>query len=441
MTLKAPKIHSANIPALLPARRWMLGNGLPVVAITGVEVPVLRVEMIWDAGRPFEPQKLLAGFTDDLMTEGAAGRSAADLEAFFEQFGTGLQQPNLMDTANLSLSTIHRHAPEVLPVMADVIARPDFSDASFAREIKRRKQRLRENLADNDTLAYRMITEAVFGAESPYGYNSRAADYDALTPEAVRAYHRSHRHAGNGTLFVIGQLNAEIENLLEATFGQLPSGPKATPLTTENAPQEPGIFQFIKPRAQQTMIRIGRAGLDIKDPDYPALVVLDTVLGGYFGSRLMRNIREEKGYTYGIESDLETFRFGGSFGVSADVANENLAAVRTEINVEIDKLRQEAMPQAELDMVRAYLLGSIAMELDGRFGHGWRHRSALIKDYEPEGFLRRLDAAVRETTPQQLLDLAQRHLRPEANQEVIVGGAGAVEGAKIIRRPEEELRP
>lgn len=396
--------------------------------------------MIWDAGRPFEPQRLLAGFTDDLSVEGAGKRTAAELEAYFEQFGTGLQQPNVMDTANLSLSTIHRHAAEVLPVMAEVAAEPAFTEASFKRELRRRKQRLRENLSDNDTLAYRMITEAIFGNESPYGYNSQLRDYNNLTPEAVRNYHATHRHAGNATLFVVGQLNDDIERLLDETFGQLPAGPKATPLLTAAPAYPPEIFQLVKPRAQQTMIRIGRPGIDIKDPDYPALVVLDTILGGFFGSRLMRNIREEKGYTYGIDSELETFRYGGSFGISADVANENLENVRAEIRSEIDKLRQEAVPQAELDMVRAYLLGSIATELDGHFGHGWRHRSAIIKGYEPAGFLQRLNEAVREITPTELLDLAQRHLRPEEHQEVIVGGAGPVAGARLVTNVKKGLR-
>lgn len=396
--------------------------------------------MIWDAGRPFETQRLLAGFTDDLLTEGAAGKSAAELEAFFEQYGTSLEQPNLMDTANLSLSTIHRHASEVLPVMADVIARPDFSDASFAREIRRRKQRLRENLSDSDTVAYRMITEAVFGAQSPYGYNSTQADYDALTPHTVRDYYRSHRHAGNATLLVIGQLTDSIERLLDETFGRLPTAPAAAPFVPQSPPFPAATYQFRKPRAQQTMIRIGRSGIDIKAPDYPALVVLDTVLGGYFGSRLMRNIREEKGFTYGIESDLETFRFGGSLGISADVANENLAAVRTEIGREIDELRQKAIPPAELAMVRAYLLGSIAVELDGHFGHGWRYRSAIVKDYEPTEFLRRLAETVRHITPGELLDLAQQQLRPDEHQEVIVGGAVRVEGAVVVTRPEQPLR-
>ena len=280
----------------------------------------------------------------------------------------------------------------------------------------------------------------MFGAGSPYGYNSRLEDYDRLTLEAVRTYHRSHKHAGNATLLVIGQLSKDMAKLLENTFGQLPAGPRQTAAAVPSLPEDPATHQLVKPRAQQTMIRIGRGGVDIRHPDYPGLVVLDTVLGGYFGSRLMRNIREEKGYTYGIDSDMETYRFGGSFGISADVANENLGAVRREISREIDQLRQQAVPVAELDMVRAYLLGSIATELDGHFGHGWRYRSAIIKAYEPAGFLERLDETIREITPAELLDLAQRHLRPEEHHEVIVGGAGLVDGARLVRRAGEPLR-
>jgi predicted Zn-dependent peptidase len=398
----------------------------------GVEAPVLRVEMIWDAGRPYEQKKLQAGATADMLVEGTRCRSAGDLEAYFEQFGTGLTQPDLMDTANLALSTIIRHADEVLPVMAEVIAEPAFDDASFRRFMKRRKQRLREGMSDNDTLAFRLITESVFGSDHPYGYNGYKENYNALTVEDVRAFHRSHFHAGNATLYVAGHISAQVEAILERSFGQLPSGPRATPPTLPNTPNQPEILQVLRPRAQQTMIRRGRRGIHIGAEDYGGLVVLETIFGGYFSSRLMKNIREEKGYTYGIDSELDTFRHDGSFGVSADVANENLAAVRREIDIEIDKLLQEPVPTAELDMVRAYLAGSIAMELDGPFGHGFRHRSALIKDYDPEHLLRNLDEAVRGISPVELQDLAQQYLSKGEDFEVILGGAGQVEGAREI---------
>jgi predicted Zn-dependent peptidase len=399
----------------------------------------MRVEMIWDAGRPFEHKKLQAGATADMLVEGTRQRSAGDLEAYFEQFGTALVQPDLMDTANLALSTIIRHADEVLPVMAEVIAEPAFDEANFRKFMKRRKQRLREGMSDNDTLAFRLITEAVFGPDNPYGYNGYKENYDRLTADDIRSFHKSHFHAGNATLYVAGHITSKVEEMLERSFGQLPTGERAKSPTLPATPDQTQILQVSRPRAQQTMIRRGRRGIQIGSADYGGLIVLETIFGGYFSSRLMKNIREEKGYTYGIDSELDTYRHDGSFSVSADVANENLAAVRREIDIEIDKLLQHPVPKAELDMVRAYLAGSISMELDGPFGHGFRHRSALIKGYEPESLLRNLDEAVRGISPAEIQDLAQKYLSKGDDFEVILGGADVVEGAQQISALDRSL--
>ncbi|MBC6994575.1 pitrilysin family protein [Neolewinella lacunae] len=423
----------------MPARRWQLSNGLPVVAVTGVEQPVLKVELIVDAGRPFEPRKLISALTDDLLTEGTRHRSAAEVEAFFEHFGTSLRQPDLMDTNNLSLSTIHRRAAEVLPVMAEVAISPSFSVEGFERMLRRRKQNLRENLADNDTLAYRLITEAIFGSHHPYGYNSYLDSFEGIGPEDLVAFHRQTYHAGNATLFVAGNVTPAIEKLLDETFGQMPSGGSVPAPTLLAKPTQPRLLQLSRPRAQQSMIRRGRSGIQITNPDYPGLVVLDTVFGGYFGSRLMRNIREEKGFTYGIESDLEVYRFDGTFGVSADVANESLVEVRREIDLEVEKLLQDPVPAPELDMVRAYLSGNIAMGLDGVLGHAYRYRAALIKDYDANDYLQRLEDTVLHITPAELQDLAQRYLCPGQDSEVIVGGAPPVDGVEMVLDVERPL--
>ena len=401
----------------------------------GLPTAVLRVEMIWDAGRPYEPKPLVGALTDELLLEGTRHRPTAALDAYFEQFGTHPDQADLMDTANLGLSTIVRHAGNTLPVLAEIIAEPALAEDRFRRIIRRRRQRLRENLADNDTLAYRLISEFTYGAEHPYGYNSTGELYAALTVEDVRAYHASHYHAGNGTLLVIGQVDATVERLLDDTFGQLPTGPRAPRPTLPDAPTDPGIFQLRKPRAGQTMIRRSRPGVDIHHPDYPALAVLETVYGGYFGSRLMRNIREDKGLTYGIDSDLETYRFAGALTVAADVANENLELVRGEIATEARKLRQDLIPAPELDMVRAYLTGSIAMQLDGRFGHAYRWRAGLIKDYEPRDYLLRLNEAILDVSAARLRELAEEYLDPAREWELILGGADVIDEATEIQPP------
>ena len=401
----------------------MLSNGLRVVAIHVTQAPILSVELIWRAGRPYEAQPLLAAATNALLTEGTASYSATALETLFEQYGTALQTPEDYDTANLSLATITKHADRLLPVMAEVVAAPTFPAKELKRYIKRSKQQLREDLQDPDTLAYRLLSEAAFGRDNPYGYGGTKEEYEALTLEGIRQHYTRYYGAANATLRVVGQLSKEVEDLLEATFGQLPAGVRAADPVYQVSGAQPEVLQLHRPRAQQTMIRRGRRGFKITDPDYPGLCVLETILGGYYGSRLMRNIREEKGYTYGIDSDLDTYRFDGTFGIAADVANENVAEVRQEILTEMDKLRQDLVPARELDMVRAYLIGGLVMDLDGPLAVSGRYRSAIIKAYDPVGHLRRLDETIRGISAGEVRELAQRYLRPELDWEVVVGGA------------------
>ncbi len=394
------------------------------MAVHVEQAPILITEMIWRAGRPFEGQRLVAGATNALLTEGSGSYTAADLEQLFEQYGTSLETPDDNDVACLSLATIVKHADRLLPVMAEVTATPTFSPRALKRYLKRSKQQLREDLEDPDTLAYRMLSEATFGLDNPYGYGGDKADFDALTVAALRAHYDRCYGAANATLRVVGQLSPGVEQLLDKTFGQLPAGSRAADPSYAVGEQPPGLLQVHRPRAQQTMIRRGRRGFRITDPDYAGLCVLETILGGYYGSRLMRNIREEKGYTYGIDSDLDTYRFDGTFGISADVANENVVEVRREILREMEKLRQDLVPPQELDMVRAYLLGGLVMDLDGPLAVSSRYRSAIIKEYDAVGHLARLDETIRTITAEEIRELAQRYLRPELDWEVIVGGAG-----------------
>lgn len=419
---RPPHIKVPKVPALPPAREWTFSNGLRVVAVEVTQAPILAVEMIWRAGRPYEAQKLVAEATNALMVEGNKQYTATQLESLFEQYGTALQTPEDSDTSNLSVATLVKHSDRLLPVMAELIAAPAFSPKEFKRYVKRSRQQLREDLEDPDTLAYRMLSAAAFGPNNPYGYGDTKADYDMLTLESVKLHYANFYGAGNATLRVTGMITPEVERLLEATFGQLPAGPPvAIPPYTVSTGQ-PGLLQVQRPRAQQTMIRRGRRGFLITDEDYPGLCVLETILGGYYGSRLMRNIREEKGFTYGIDSDLDTFRFDGTFGIAADVANENVAEVRQEILTEMDKLRQNLVPAAELDMVRAYLIGGLVQDLDGPLAVSGRHRSAIIKAYDAASHLLRLDGTIRGISAGEVRELAQKHLRPELDHEVIVGG-------------------
>ncbi|MEL6358115.1 MAG: pitrilysin family protein, partial [Bacteroidota bacterium] len=327
-----PTVQLPRLLKLPIARRWTLTNGLQIVAIDGAKSPILRLELIFAAGRPYEVERLVARATNQLLAEGTKQRTAAELEEFFEFYGTSLRTPNLFDTGNLVVYTILPHLSEVLPVFAEVASQPAFTERDFDIYRKRSRQDLREDLTDPDTIAYRWFTELVFGKNHPYGYNGYPADYLQLSLADVALHHNRAYVANNATLLVAGKVTKEVEKLLEQHLGQLPPGQKLNPEKFVEQDLPAGTWQISRPKAQQTLVRRGRQLFKRDHPDFAGLEVLNTILGGYFGSRLMKNIREEKGYTYGIDSSVDFMRFGGYMTISADVANDNVAAVRTEID-------------------------------------------------------------------------------------------------------------
>ncbi|MEM9836990.1 MAG: pitrilysin family protein [Bacteroidota bacterium] len=426
-----PTVHLPAVTSLPPARHWTLSNGLRVIAVGGATQPIIGLNVVFNAGRPYERQRLVARATNQLIAEGTRRRNGAALEEYFEFYGTSLRTPNLFDVGSLEVYTIHDHLAKVLPVFAEVMIEPAFSEKEFVTFVKRSRQGLREDLTDPDTIAYRYFTEFIFGEQHPYGYNGSLQDYSALRLADVKAHYARTYGAQNATLIVSGQLNQNVENLIERYLGQLPLGALQVPESLVEQTARPGVWQLHRPKAQQTLIRRGQALFTRNHPDYPGMSVLNTIFGGYFGSRLMRNIREDKGYTYGIESGIDFMRFGGFLTISADVANENLTNVRREINREIEKLRTDLIPETELGLVRSYLLGSLLGEIDGPLNVAQRYQLSEIEAVSPDHFAKLLDT-IRHISSQELRELAQKYLRLSGDWEVIVGGAKQLDEARSI---------
>lgn len=411
---------------------WTLRNGLQVVGIPGAKTPILRIELIFDAGRPFEQQRLVARAANQLIAEGTQSMSASELENFFEFYGTSLRTPSLFDTGNLIVFTILPHLEKLLPVLAEVIAAPAFTEADFLLFVKRARQSLREDLSDPDTIAYRYFTEFVFGKDHPYGYNATLEDYNQLALEDVKNHHQRTYGAANAKLLVAGQINRQVEELLDRYLGQIPTGQAQAPEQWAPQLQAPTTYQLYRPKAQQTLIRQGRQLFQRDHPDYAGMSVLNTILGGFFGSRLMRNIREDKGYTYGIDSSIDFMRHGGYLTIAADVANENLAKVRKEIRLEIEKLQQDLVPTAELELVRAYLLGNLLMEVDGPMNIAERYQTVLIENSQTNHFDQLIDE-VSSISAESIRQLAQTYLGTNGDWEVIVGGAAPLKKVAQIK--------
>ncbi len=411
----------SKLEAPLPAAH-QLDNGVALYEIHGGTQEVIKLEIVFDAGRPFEHKPLAARATARLLSEGTRHHSARQIAEQLDFYGGSLQNPINLDTSNIVLYCLSKHLDQLLPLVAEMICEPTFPAQELHSFVKRNKQRLQIDLAKNDVLAYRQITEQFFGSSHPYGYNSVPATYEALTEEDLFTHFKSNYHNRTCQLFLSGKTRPQhIKRINELIGQQLAQG-------EAGAPHLPAIAQkaqhtlTARPDSVQTAIRIGRRLFSRRHEDYHGMYVLNTVLGGYFGSRLMTNIRERKGYTYNIFSTLESMRYDGCFYVGTEVSNEFVADSLRQIYHELEVLAEDLIPRAELEMVRSYLLGNLLTLLDGPFNAVDITKAIATEGLQQDHFERLVDC-IRHISAEELRELAGRYLRPNEMWQVVVGAA------------------
>ncbi|GAB4251606.1 MAG: pitrilysin family protein [Saprospiraceae bacterium] len=415
----APPIHKVEELKLRHPQLYHLSNGIPVYDINMGSLPVVKIEIVFFAGRPFEKKQLAARTTASLLREGSANYSSAEIANAFDFYGGSLSIPVSMDTSNVLIYSLTRHLDKLLPIVADVLTRPSFPQKELDLYVARAKKRLQLDLSKNDVIAYRTITEKIFGEDHPYGYNSLPETYEALSREDLISHFEENYTAGNCMVFVSGDTGELLRNKLEQYLGRIPRGPQSEAfLPSVNA--VPEKFKIERPGTVQSAIRIGRQLFNRKHPDYNGMYVLNTILGGYFGSRLMENIREDKGYTYNIYSTHDAFFYDGYFYVGTDVGKEFLEPTIKEIHFEMERLQSELVGAGELEMVRNYLLGNLLTNLDGPF-----NVAEVVKTFIQEGMslddFDKLIQTISSIGAEEIRTLAEKYLSPKDMIEVVVG--------------------
>lgn len=418
---QAPPIQSIERIQLHRPERRALPNGIPVYALPLGHQNVLQIELVIEAGRWYEREQLVARATAQLLKAGTQQRSAAALASVFEHYGAKLDIYDGFNTVNIQLYCLSKHATTLLPLLRELVSEPIFPEAELAQFIKRSRQNLKLQLQKNDVVAYRLFTEKLFGSDHPYGYNSYEHHYDKLQIDAIWAHYHQYYIPQNMQLFVSGKIDDTLLPLLEQHFGTLPTG-KIVALPQwklSPPPNRQSIHQVLDEHSLQTSIRIGRRLFNRAHPDCDGLYMLNMVLGGYFGGRLMQNLRERNGYTYGVYSSLETLQQSGYWYVHTDVNREMTAPALREIYYEIERLRDELIPAQELHMVRNYTMGMQLTALDGVFNVASVLKSILLAGLSEDHYYRFIDT-IQTITPERLRELAQQYWKPADLVEVVV---------------------
>ncbi len=415
----APAINKVENLRLRHPQQYHLSNGIPVYDINMGALPVVKIEIVFFAGRPFEKKHLAARTTASLLREGSEKYSSAEIANAFDFYGGSLSIPVNMDTSNVLVYSLTRHLDKLLPIVADILTRPSFPQKELDVYVARAKKRLQLDLSKNDVIAYRTITEKIFGEEHPYGYNSTPETYAALTREDLFAHFEENYTAGNCMVIVSGDTGELLRNKLEKYIGRIPRGPGSEAFLPSVKPS-PQKLKIDRPDSVQTAIRIGRRLFNRKHPDFNGMYVLNTILGGYFGSRLMENIREQKGYTYNIYSTHDAFLFDGYFYVGTEAGKDFVEQTTREIYQEMKRLQTEPVGADELEMVRNYLLGNLLTNLDGPF-----NVAEVVKTFVQEGLslddFDNLIGTIKNIGEEEIRSLAAKYLGPAEMIEVVVG--------------------
>ena len=417
--LSQPLIQAVQDLPALPIDSFKLDNDLPVYALTGGTQPITKVEIVFMAGRPYEQQKLVSTTCAALIREGTHLHSSTELAQKVDFYGATLISTATFDTIRIQLYTLSKHLEHLLPHLAEVIRYANFPETELHIFKERAKQRLSIDLAQNEVLAYRAATEGYFGAHHPYGYNSTGDLYDSVERTALLEHYEQLITPGQALCFVAGSPPTNYVTLLQDSIGHWFGAQTSSPNRIPVVPNRSGRSVELQGTGLQSAIRIGRRLFGRSDPDFPGMFVLNTALGGYFGSRLMRNLREEKGLTYGVESSLETMRFDGYFTVCLETEKSLAQKAIDEIHREIEILQRRYIERDELQMIKNYLGGYLLSLMDGPLQIVEILRGNLVRK-NPVDFTKELLYGIQNIEPDELRFLAQKHLSIEGLDHVVV---------------------
>ncbi len=404
---------------LKPTDQFTLKNGAPVYAIDAGAEEVLSLEWVFYAGNWMEEKNLVAATANFLLRNGTKDKSAFRINEHFEYYGSYLNRACYNETATITLHCLNKHVGELLPVVRELITDSVMPQEELDIYRQNMKQRLKVNLKKSDFVAGRMIDACLFGESHPYGKFSRAEDFDALQREELLAYYDKYYRNGKFMLFAAGKLPAGLPDLLDRNFGDLPNRDFAIPGWKASPTTEKKYRIVNNPEGVQGSIRLARHFPNRHHPDFMKVMVLNTLLGGFFGSRLMSNIREDKGYTYGIHSFLQNHLHESAWMVSTEAGKDVCEATITEVYKEMKDLCDNPVDEEELMLVRNYMMGGILGDLDGPFQIIARWKNIILNNLTGQYFQDTIQT-IRSISAGELQELARKYLRPEEFYELVV---------------------
>lgn len=412
-----PSFKKSSAFTLIEPEKETLSNGISISYINGGSQEVTKIEFIFNAGKWYESQSGASYFTAHLLQKGTTTKNSFQISSELDQYGVHLEISPGYDFTSLSLYGLTKNIGRLLKLSREIITQPIFPDTELQQAKDIYIQGLKINLEKTSYLASRLLRQNLFGKEHPYGRDADVADIESIKRTDLVNFH--HDYFKNLEVICSGKITTEVKKELQSVltdFEASAGSKKVTPTLNPGSPVE-----FVKKEnTVQSSIRFGKRGISRTHSDYPALLMLNHVFGGFFGSRLMKNIREEKGLTYGIYSSMVTLKHDGYLSIGADVNDENREIVIEEIRAELKSLQAQPINSNELITARNHFIGSLQAEITTPFAHADKIKNIILYKL-PDNFYQSLINKIESLNSKDLLHTAHRYFDDSEFHVVSVG--------------------
>lgn len=399
-----------------------LSNGRPLHLIRDSAQEVVRIDFMFGGGSWHQKKALVAYLCNQMLKEGSANLNSQQIAEKLDFYGSWLQLSASYHNSYLTVYCLSKYVSETLAVVEEMLKRPTFPQAEFEVAVNKRKQSFLLEQQKVQSLASKKFAECIFGENHPYGKTAKAEYFENISTEDLKSFYNEYYSSHKLQIILAGDINQGLISEIENYFGKEHWGAEIAAKKPSFSLNSASEKQQIIPKADavQSAVRLGRVGIQRNNPDFFGMKVVSTILGGYFGSRLMSNIREEKGYTYGIGCSLSSLKKAGSFAIATECATEYVDPLIAEVYKEMDLLCNELVCAEELEMVKNFMLGDAARLFDGTFSIADACISLLANDLDISFYEKQIQT-IRDITAEEIRALAQKYFVKDAFYEIVAG--------------------
>lgn len=413
---------SYSLPTSLPLQfpeLIQLENGIELYVLKDDNDDAVKLDIEWSAGSKYQSKNLIASFTNKLLLSGDDVMKASEIAEKLDFYGGYFQHEIDRDHAGIALFGLKENMSKIFEIFTQAFMNCTFPADQLEKE---RAVALNKFQIANKKVKHQCVkafNQGVYGEKNPYGRAATEADFGRIEREDLLAFYKQFYLNGKPTLFLVGNVDDDFIRQLRDWSSLMVCKPVNYEL--EPLEQKTGHEHVLVPGAVQTAVRIGRLFIDKKHPDYFQVQLLNTLLGGYFGSRLMSNIREDKGYTYGIGSAITVMEDAACFFITTEVGSEVVKDAIQEVKNELSKLINIEIPDDELTVVKNYMAGEFLRNADGAIAQMENFKNIHFNQL-PQSYYSDYLKAINAAQPSDLKKLAEKYFQFD---DMLVVTAGA----------------